>query len=156
MSNMTERMQRFVEGRAAGLEPRAAGLAAGYSAATVESAVSRLGKRDDVRKAIAALKRKTTGNTQKDESDSSEDGMGLRNKYDSPLEFMDHCMNNPKLPAGLRFEAAKQMLAYRHARIGEKGKKDSDKDEAGKVSGKDGPYKMKRPPTGRPNLRAVK
>jgi hypothetical protein len=43
--------------------------------------------------------------------------------YADSKTFPQHAMNNAQLPIGLRMDAAKALLPYEHARMGEKGKK---------------------------------
>jgi phage terminase small subunit len=69
----------------------------------------------------------------------------MKDHYGSSLELMQHSYNNPLLPPGLRFEAAKQALPYEHGRIGEKGKKEDKKDRAKDVA--KGRFGTKQPPT---------
>lgn len=174
---MTPKMQAFVDAVVAGLGVKAAAIAAGYSRETAAPAATRLMKRPDVKKAIASARRaqsasknepkpaKTSRKAQSVLSEAADrmqeevgDEDGLLEKYDDPMHFFEHAMNNPRLNKGMRFEAAKQLLPYKHPRLGEKGKKESRKDNAEQVAGA-GKYAPKAPPT-RPatatHLRAVK
>lgn len=172
---MTPKMQTFVAGVVSGLKPSAAGLAAGYSRATVDQAVSRLMKHPEVKKAIAsarraqsasknaavpAKKKRAAANTLAaaqeriyEQLGGANEENGLLDEYESPMHFMEHAMNNKKLTMGVRFEAAKQLMPYKHPRLGEKGKKESKKDDAERVAGA-GKFSAKAPP-GRTHLRSV-
>jgi phage terminase small subunit len=59
-----------------------------------------------------------------------------RKRYDESLKFVVDTMNHPQLSVAMRFEAAKALLPYRHARLGEKGKKDSAKERARDLASK--------------------
>lgn len=148
MAGITAKQQKFIEAKASGLSNRAAGLLAGYTIATVDQAVSRLAARADIKKAIAVVKRSATveGKVQATKY--------VKDHYDSPLDILNDVMNCPELPLGLRIEAAKQMLPYKCARIGEKGKKEKKQDEAHQVVGR-GKFGSKAPPT-RGNVVAIR
>lgn len=55
-------------------------------------------------------------------------------QVDDPLDFLKMVMNNPRVAADVRKDAAKAMLPYVHAKKGETGKKDEKDAAAKKVS----------------------
>lgn len=124
------KMQQYAEARAQGLAPQAAGLAAGYSGSGLAVTVSRIEKRDDVRAEIKRLKR---GGKSEPEADTI-DSWAMKDRYDSPLALLEDVMNNPKAPKGIRYQAAKDALPYKHARV--EGGKKQEKDEKAKRAGK--------------------
>ena len=126
------KMQKYAEARAQGLSPQDAGRDAGYSGSGLAVTVSRIEKRDDVRSEIKRLK---NGGKPEPEADTI-DSWAMKDHYDSPLALLVDVMNNPKAPKGIRYQAAKDALPYKHARV-EGGKKE-EKDEKAKraVKGK--------------------
>lgn len=125
---LTPKQQIFVANKAAGATNRDAAIAAGYSMASADVRGSELNRLPNIKAAIKAATKSVSVDT----------GAGtqsmLRDHYDTPLDFMADVMNNEKLPIGMRMEAAKQMLPYQHARMGEKGKKESAKERAAEIS----------------------
>lgn len=130
------KMQQYAEARAQGLAPQAAGLAAGYSGSGLAVTVSRIEKRDDVRAEIKRLKRGGKPEPESKTDDGSVDSWAMKDRYDSPLALLEDVMNNPKAPKGIRYQAAKDALPYKHARV--EGGKKQEKDEKAKraVKGK--------------------
>lgn len=53
-----------------------------------------------------------------------------------PAVFLERAMNNPKLDEKLRVDAAKALLPFKHAKLGETGKKDQQKKNAKEVASK--------------------
>lgn len=56
-----------------------------------------------------------------------------------PVVFLERAMNNPKLDEKLRVDAAKALLPFKHAKLGETGKKDQQKKNAKEVASKFSP-----------------
>ncbi len=138
MSNLTDKQRAFIQAKVDGVPNREAALLAGFAEGGADATASRLMKRADVQKAIKAGKKA-------DGVDTRDDKPLMLPKYGSSLELLQHLYNNPKAPAGLRFEAAKQALPYEHAKLGEQGKKAAAKETAkGKASA--GKFKKKAPP----------
>lgn len=139
------KMQKYAEGRAHGLSPRDAGLAAGYSGSGLAVTVSRIDKRDDVRSEIQRLKRGGKAEPEAKSDDNGIDSWAMKDSYDSPLELLRDVWNNPKAPKGIRYQAAKDALPYLHARM-EGGKKEE------KEKGAKGAAKGKFQPGNRPSM----
>jgi phage terminase small subunit len=57
-------------------------------------------------------------------------------EFEDPLDFMQHVMNNQKEDMRLRLDAAKAWANFKHAKPGEKGKKENAKEEAERIAGK--------------------
>jgi phage terminase small subunit len=131
---LTAKQQAFVDGKACGLNNRDAAIAAGYPPNSAAQTATKLMQHPSVRLALRNFKKVST---EKGHAKHSEDDGAsvLKAKYASSLDFMIDAMNNPKLPPGVRFDAAKQLLPYQHARIGESGKKEKAKDRAHAVTG---------------------
>jgi phage terminase small subunit len=79
-----------------------------------------------------------------------------RAKYADPATFLHDLMNNPAVPLMMRKDAAKDLMPYKHARIGEKGKKEMADDDARKISrGTGSKFKTQKPPTNVTPIRRV-
>lgn len=135
---LTEKQRAFVVNKAAGVANKEAAIAAGYSAASADVQAANMLARPHIKaaiKAAAGVEVRT--------------GSGLRARYASPRELMEDVMNNPHFPDALRIAAAKDLLPYFHAKMGEMGKKEKARDVAeGAVS--------RRAPLGVPGLAIVK
>lgn len=55
--------------------------------------------------------------------------------YDDPMAFLTSLMNNPLEDIKTRADAAKALLPYTHAKLGEGGKKDAKAEAAKKAAG---------------------
>ena len=132
----------YIKHRQAGLDPTAAGLAAGYSLAGLSVTISRLEVREDVRKALRSKKgvrplaSPDTKRQYRSVADEPKHGDGpldpwkLKDKYATPLDLLLDVMNNAKAPGGLRIQCAKDAMPYIHAR--KEGTKGEDKKSKGK------------------------
>ena len=141
MSNMTANMQRFVQGMAQGLPQKQAALLAGYAASSAKVTASQLMKRPDIkaaiRKAKAQAKAAAPTTVPVDAihpDDHDDDSPILKAHYDTPGGLMMDAMNSPRVAFGMRVEIAKQLLPYYHAKIGEKGKKQTANERAGEIA----------------------
>ena len=141
MPKFTDKQQAFIDGKAAGLKNAAAATAAGYASTSAAVTASQLLARDDIKKAVAAGKRKLRsagapiGKPDKAEDEDIPD----RNKmpkatYSDAKEFLLDAMNHPLLPIAVRGDYAKALLPYQHGRVGETGKKQSQKERAAEVA----------------------
>jgi len=154
MSKFTVKQQLFIDHKAMGYSNAKAMVAAGYSEKGAAQAGSLLAQRADVQKAIKKAK---SARNSKAEIETAVRGkpvdkdMGMpRKKYTDPMQFLTDLMNHEGMPMLMRKDAAKDLMAYTHARIGEKGKKESAKDEAHKIArGEKGKSKFatQKPPT---------
>jgi phage terminase small subunit len=138
MKKLTDKQQEFVNQRAHGVKPRAAAVAAGFSANSANVQASQLGARADIKAAITAAKKAMRANgvsVPKDEDEVDSKYAMPKSRYTDSKEFLVDAMNHKLLPINVRGEYAKALLPYQHARIGETGKKESAKERAHKVAG---------------------
>ena len=54
--------------------------------------------------------------------------------YDDPAKFLAAVMNDVETDVKVRTDAAKALMPYKHARVGEGGKKEQKQDAANKVA----------------------
>jgi Phage terminase, small subunit len=140
---ITEKMRAYAVNKAAGLKNKEAAIAAGFSPKTADIQAARLNGHPEVKKAIAAAKRDmrkgVIDKPDVPEADLSDEA-AHRNKmpkakYTDALEFLVDAMNHKHLPIAARADYAKALLPYQHARIAEKGKKETKKDRAQQIAG---------------------
>jgi phage terminase small subunit len=96
------------------------------------------------------------GRPKKDDSakPAKKKGSGLlaaTKTYEDPAKFLSDLMNNPLEDIKTRADAAKALMPYLHAKVGEGGKKEK-KQEAAQGVAAGGRFQSQRPP----HLRAVK
>lgn len=127
MSKLTDRQQRFVANKAAGVKNREAAIAAGYSRNTADVQASNLLRRPAIKAAITSAQAAGAASPR-----GSVEVMP-RSHYADPMAFLEDVMNHELLPVALRIDAAKQLLPYKHGRIGEKGKKEQAKERAHEI-----------------------
>lgn len=150
--------QKFVESTLRGNGPKQAAIDAGLSEKTAASAGSRLRKDPKIVAALAAIGFATPGAPpvvktpapvaavpadQEPEDDPLDD---LPQTGDS-LEFLEAVQANPRVPLGRRIEVAKALLPFQHAKIGEKGKKETKADGAKEAAKGDDVYGTRKPPS---------
>jgi phage terminase small subunit len=135
---LNEAQQKFVEATLRGAGPKAAAIAAGLSENTAASAGSRMRKHPKIVAALAAIGFDTPGLpapvktapvAEAPAEPEEVTDIGLPQTEDS-LEFLEAVVANPNIPLGRRLEAAKTLLPFQHAKIGEKGKKATKADGA--------------------------
>lgn len=129
MTAMTKKQQAFVTHKVAGCTNRDAAIAAGYAPGSAAQAGDRLAKHPAVRKAIASATKATPGVDSKVGTPTMP-----RSKYADPKTFLLDVMNLGTLPIAVRADAAKQLLPYMHARMGETGKKETAKENARRIA----------------------
>ena len=130
MTKLTEKQQAFVANKAAGVTNRDAAIAAGYAVAGAAVAADKLMRNPAVRTAIKAASKSHSVDIAADKQSMP------RKHYANSMTFMLDVMNHPKLPTAMRMDAAKHLLPYQHARMGEQGKKDKAKERAHAVAKK--------------------
>lgn len=128
MKKLTEKQQAFVANKAAGCTNRDAALSAGYSVAAASSTADKLMAMPAIRAALKAAGKDTP------RAPASVPRLP-REHYDDPKDMLLDVMNMGALPIAIRADAAKQLMPYCHARIGEMGKKEKAKDKAMDVVG---------------------
>lgn len=125
MITLTEKQQKFAINKAAGVKNREAAIAAGYAANNADVQAARMMQREDIKAAIKSAKAVGA----RPEGVAIADPMP-RKRYADPMTFLEDVMNHVQMPIALRVDAAKQLLPYKHARVGELGKKEKAKDRA--------------------------
>lgn len=138
MTELTKKQKAFVAHKAAGCTNKDAALAAGYAPGSAAQAGDRLAKHPAVRKALNAARPAKEG---------VDTYVMKRGDYADSKAFLQDAMNNAQLPIGLRMDAAKALLPYEHARMGEKGKKEMAKDNAREIARGRNKFATKSPPT---------
>ncbi len=127
MTELTEKQRQFVTNKAAGVPNREAAEAAGYSVRSADVTAGKLMMRPDIQAAIKAAA--SVGIT------TNNDPMP-RKHYADPMHFLEDVMNQAKMPLAMRVDAARQLLPYKHARMGEVGNKASAKERAHAIAAK--------------------
>jgi phage terminase small subunit len=124
MTKLTDKQEAFVANKAAGVANREAAIAAGYAQGSADVAAHRLMQKPAIKAAI-----KAAGGGKKGTRDVTTPKMP-RAKYSDPVTFLEDVMNHTELPIAMRADAAKQLLPYKHARMGETGKKEAKANNA--------------------------
>ena len=142
---LTEKKRRFVAAIEKGCNQTEAAIQAGYSENGARQAASRLMRDDSV---VAALDRRRKVNEAKTEAKDSGrqlNVMEMSKMFSDPEQFLLALMNDLAEDVRLRFEAAKVLMPYKHARVGEVGKKEA-RQEAGKAKAQSGRFATPEPP----------
>jgi len=139
---LTEKQRQFVVNKVAGCTNRDAAVAAGYAVGSASAAADKLMAMPAIRAAIKAASKATPGVDMKPASVPTMP----RDKYADPKQFLLDVMNLDGLPIAVRADAAKQLLPYCHARIGEVGKKATKKENATAMSRGRHKFATKAPP----------
>jgi phage terminase small subunit len=142
MTKLTEKQRQFVSNKAAGMTNRDAAIAAGYAVAGASVAADKLMHNPAIR---AALKVAGKAVPSVDIAPANVPKMP-RDKYADPKAFLLDVMNLDGLPIAVRADAAKQLLPYMHARIGEVGKKETKKENARAIARGKHKFATKQPP----------
>lgn len=127
MLNPTD--EKFLAATLRGATPEEAAIAAGLSEKTARVAGARLRKKPAIVEALAAIGIATPGapapgpKVTHSEPEPEEEPIDDLPKTEDSLEFLEAVVANPRIPLGRRMDAAKTLLPFQHAKIGEKGKK---------------------------------
>lgn len=121
MKKITSKQQAFIDNKLAGCTNRDAAIAAGYSVSAASSTADKLMQHPTVRAALKAAGKVAPGGSAP---------RLPREHYDDPKDMLLDVMNMGALPIAVRADAAKQLMPYMHARVGEMGKKEKSKDKA--------------------------
>lgn len=151
MLNDTQR--KFVEATLRGAGPKEAAIAAGLSPDTAGPAGARMRKHAKVIAALEAVGFATPGAPgtvrtpapPPPQAEPEPELDDLPSTTDS-LEFLEAVQANPRIPLSRRMEAAKTLLPFQHAKIGEKGKKESKADGAKQTATGTDAYATRKPP----------
>lgn len=141
MPNFTEKQQKFIANKAAGVKNRDAAIAAGFAANAADVQAAKLMQRADIKDAISAARKQPVA--------AATTTAMQRDSYGTPMEYLMDVMNHAQMPTAMRLDAAKALMPYQHARIGEKGKKEQAKDRATDIANGKGrhPFRPKAPPS---------
>lgn len=130
---LTAKKKAFAQAKHDGADNKEAAIFAGYSPETASQAGSRLAKDPDVIAHIERLKINTEV-----KADSKPEPRPIITKKDietagsraDPLRFLEEIWTDPVEDMKLRMDAAKAALPYFHGKVAEKGKKESQADDA--------------------------
>jgi phage terminase small subunit len=133
----------FADAVLAGKSNRDAAIAAGYSPPTASAAGSRLVKDKDVVAYLSERRKKGAGRPKKQQTteDAAMTSAAVAAGFDlsailtfsDPKAFLLAAMNDQNTEPKLRIDAAKTLMPFVHAKVGEAGKKDAKADAAKKV-----------------------
>ncbi len=139
---LTEKQHQFVINKVAGCTNRDAAVAAGYAVGSASAAADKLMAMPAIRAALKSAGKATPG---VDIAPANVPNMP-RDKYSDAKQFLIDVMNLAGLPIAVRADAAKQLLPYMHARIGEVGKKEAKKENARAIARGRHKFSTKAPP----------
>lgn len=130
---LTAKKKAFAQAKHDGADNKEAAIFAGYSPETASQAGSRLAKDPDVIAHIERLKINTEV-----KAETKPEPRPIITKKDietagsraDPLKFLEEIWTDPVEDMKLRMDAAKAALPYFHGKVAEKGKKESQADDA--------------------------
>lgn len=130
---LTAKKKAFAQAKHDGADNKEAAIFAGYSPETASQAGSRLAKDPDVVAHIERLKINTEV-----KAETKPEPRPIITKKDietagsraDPLKFLEEIWTDPVEDMKLRMDAAKAALPYFHGKVAEKGKKESQADDA--------------------------
>lgn len=151
MLNPTD--EKFLQATLRGATPEEAAIVAGLSEKTARVAGARLRKKKCIVDALAVIGISTPGAptagpaVTHSEPEAEEEPIDDLPKTEDSLEFLEAVVANPRIPLGRRMEAAKTLLPFQHAKIGEKGKKATKADGAKETAAGSDVYGTRKPPS---------
>ena len=130
---LTAKKKAFAQAKHDGADNKQAAIFAGYSPETASQAGSRLAKDPDVIAHIERLKINTEV-----KAETKPEPRPIITKKDietagsraDPLKFLEEIWTDPVEDMKMRMDAAKAALPYFHGKVAEKGKKESQVDDA--------------------------
>lgn len=141
---LTDKKRRFADALLSGASNREAAITAGYSEKTASQQGSKLARDADVLAHIERKRRVTEAKAEAKADGRKINLDSLARQYDDPAEFLRSVMNDAGEDTRLRMDAAKTLMPYEHAKLGEVGKKEHKKEAAREVSR--GRFAASRPP----------
>lgn len=146
---LNESQELFFKATLRGEKPEQAAISAGLSPKTAKAAGFRMRKHPAIVSALAAVgigtKAAPTGKPEASTDESEPDIVTVEiEQTEDPKVFLTALMNCQKAGVKARLEAAKALLPFEHAKVGEKGKKESQVDAAHEVA--KGKFSAGRPP----------
>lgn len=147
---LNETQELFFKATLRGEKPEQAAISAGLSAKTAKAAGHRMRKHPAIVAALAAVgigTKNAPASKQEASEDQSEPDIVTVEipETDDPKVFLAALMNCPKAGVKARLEAAKALLPFEHAKMGEKGKKEKLTDAA-KGASAGGRFALAAPP----------
>lgn len=135
---LTETQERFFQATLRGEKPHQAALSAGLSPNSAKASGFRMRKHPAIVAALAAVgiatknpKPVKPSALEESADDAAADLATVEiDATEDPKEFLTALMNCPKAGVKARLEAAKALLPFEHAKVGEKGKKATKADGA--------------------------
>lgn len=168
--SLTAKMRKFAQAVVSGLSNKDAAITAGYAEKTAAQAGVKLAKNPDIISYIEKLKtdKKLTSDTQKVKAEQEKvkpenfvevvsveriepeveqangqfvgrDDIAVGG-VDDPLEYLKKVWTNEGEDPDLRLKAAQAAMPYVHGKVGTKGKKETQKDEARDIAGGAGKF----------------
>lgn len=168
--SLTAKMRKFAQAVVSGLSNKDSAITAGYAEKTAAQAGAKLAKNPDIISYIEKLKadKKLTSDTQKVKVEKEKvkaenfvEVVSVENiepeveqangqfvgrddiavgGVDDPLEYLKKVWTNEMEDPDLRLKAAQAAMPYVHGKVGTKGKKESQKDEARDIAGGAGKF----------------
>ncbi len=135
---LSEKMKKFAQAVVDGLSNKEAAISAGYAEKTASQAGSKLRKEPEIIVHIEKLKADKEGRSLTSEKPKVKPAYTYENDSplgdedqakDDPLQFLIDVMNKSD-DMFMRFNAAKAALPYVHGKVADKGKKESQADDA--------------------------
>ncbi|MFW1756013.1 terminase small subunit [Acinetobacter guillouiae] len=168
--SLTAKMRKFAQAVVSGLSNKDSAITAGYAEKTAAQAGAKLAKNPDIISYIEKLKadKKLTSDTQKVKTEQEKvnaenfvevvsveriepeveqangqfvgrDDIAVGG-VDDPLEYLKKVWTNEGEDPDLRLKAAQAAMPYVHGKVGTKGKKETQKDEARDIAGGAGKF----------------
>lgn len=168
--SLTAKMRKFAQAVVSGLSNKDSAITAGYAEKTAAQAGAKLAKNPDIISYIEKLKadKKLTSDTQKVKVEKEKvkpenfvevvsveriepeveqangqfvgrDDIAV-GSIDDPLEYLKTIWTDRDEDPDLRLKAAQAAMPYVHGKVGTKGKKESQKDEARDIAGGAGKF----------------
>lgn len=146
---LTSKKRAFAESLLAGKSQTESAVSAGYSENTAKQAGYKLARDKDVLDHINRMKNHQEKSKPQIEK-KAEEVTKRKMTYLDPMDFLRDVMNDDSEDKKIRADAAKSMLPYVHAKIGEQGKKETQQNKAKNAT--DGFYSAAKPPKVRTSL----
>lgn len=132
---LTDKKRRFADALMSGASQAEAAVTAGYSEKTAKQQGYKLARDPDVLRYIERMEALEDEKQQASAEGRQVNLPDLAQRFDDPADFLRSVMNNEREEMRLRMDAAKALMPYTHAKLGEVGKKEQMR-EAAKEAGK--------------------
>lgn len=132
---LTDKKRRFADALMSGASQAEAAVTAGYSEKTAKQQGYKLARDPDVLRYIERMEALEDEKQQASAEGRQVSLPDLAQRFDDPADFLRSVMNNEREEMRLRMDAAKTLMPYTHAKLGEVGKKEQMR-EAAKEAGK--------------------